>query len=165
MVRWLIAIIIVSLIASNAYLFVSLNELKGTVSTSEDRISVLTATTQRQASALEEASKQLVSLKPTAPASAPPQSPQTNPRNTVSELALAQSYKLDRVVEWVGLIEDKIYFILFPPQDIQEKDRQALELRGRTDQIRSQFQTVAQQELALRERLIQRLAETKSQQP
>jgi len=78
------------------------------------------------------------------------------PRGLVSQLALAQSEKIDRIVEWVGLVEDKVYFILFPPPEQEEKEKQALEFRRRTDDVRNQFQAAAQREIVLRMELINR---------
>jgi hypothetical protein len=68
----------------------------------------------------------------------------------VTQLALAQSYKIDRVVDWISLLESKLYFLLFPPSDQDAKERQAIEFQRRTEEIRAGFDAISKQEFRMR---------------
>jgi hypothetical protein len=138
------------LAASNGFLGWQLQLISERLTASEARFTALATATEQLIYQLKGASEQVDALKATAIADkARATSALLTPTN-VAQLSIAQSYRLDLVVEWIGLIEDKIFFILFQPPDPVERETRAAQLRVRTEEIRGQFQAVALQEQLLR---------------
>jgi len=159
--RALIITAFVTLTAFSSLLAWCAEELYRELQEADSRLSTLSHVADQLTLQLRGAGEQIELLK-AASTNARHQPAQAQSLDPVAQLTVAQSVRIDRIVEWVGLIEEKIFFILFPPGDPTEKERKALELRGRTEQIRAQFQAVAQQEQVLREQVLRKL---KAQQP
>ncbi len=163
MSRSLNAIIFI-IIACNGLLLWDSAHLQSRLTAAESELATISQGSKEVSELLQSAGDKLEALKPLPPTTVPKRSPQpqTPTKSLVSQLALAQSDKLDRVVDWIGLIEGKIYFLIFPPVDPQLKARQAEDLQRRTDDIKEQFESVSRQELALRALVMQRLQEPAS---
>jgi hypothetical protein len=163
MSRSLKAIIFI-LIVCNGLLLWDSAQLQSRLAAAESELATISQDSKEVSELLQSTGDKLEALKAPPPTTSPkrPAQAPASPKSPVSQLALAQSYKLDRVVDWIGLIEGKIYFLLFPPLDPQLKARQAEDLQRRTDDIKAQFESVSQQELALRALVMQRLQEPAS---
>ena len=156
MIRSILVTSLVLLAGANVYSLWRIEQLSDKLRLSERGAVTLSSDSERLSQQIKAAEERVEALKASMIVAKPaPRDDGISP--LIGQLGVAQSHRLDRIVEWVSLIEDKIYFILFPPVEQSEKDRRAFELRTRTDEIRTQFQAVAETERLLRERVTEQL--------
>lgn len=149
-------VVIFILAGTQGYLFLRWQDASAQLSIVEKELAITTSRLKRQErytrgniEKLGQTVSYVASQRPTSP-----QVPSTTvSKQAIAELLMVESFRLDRLVDWVDLIEDKMYFILF---QAEQSDRESASqgLEARTRDIRVQFSEAAQKSLALRKKIL-----------